>query len=126
MANTVHSAAALLIAVLAMTLGMDLSPIGLSPAHQALTQVAAHLEGDACAAHLQCAEVDKGGLNEQGSKPFPSHDPADHSHETLARLAVASLVVPITERGWKLPPTSFSDLETSSRLDRPPSSILLA
>ncbi|MER8569670.1 hypothetical protein NKH85_28805 [Mesorhizobium sp. M0924] len=129
MPNRVHSAAFHLVIAFAMTLGMLLSPVGSSVSHDPVAVAAAE-----AARHAELAGQiethghvhDDGATEEQGPGHSHGHNPADHSHETASTHPDFASPVPSAGRNWVIYPPSFSDPETSSRIDRPPQPILAA
>ncbi|MER8977845.1 hypothetical protein [Mesorhizobium sp. M0870] len=129
MPNWIHSAAFRLIVAFAMALGMLLSPMGGSVSHDPIALAAAEADRHAeLAGQIEAhGHVhDDGATEEQGSGHSHGHNPADHSHETASTLPDFSPAVPAAGRTWVIYPPSLSDLEASSRLDRPPRPILTA
>ncbi len=110
-----------------MVLGMLVSPIsGLASHHPAAldAETARHAE---LAAQIEPHDhVHDDGTEEERSPGHAHHDPADHTHEKASMLPGLAPLIPMISKTWLAYAPRFGDLDTRSRLDRPPRPIVFS
>lgn len=129
MPQRVQSVAFRIVISFAMAFGFPLSPLGSSASHNPIALAAADVVRHAALdapADTHDHTHDEGVVDEQSQGHSHGHNPADHTHETAsAALDFAQPVFPIG-RIWHAHPPSFANLESGSRLERPPKPVVIA